>query len=293
MDVLNFTLKNGETVEAIPVKETPDGTLYCFRDCVRLQFPMVMTGKCVLPAEGSADARMIREKYAFTDLNKFLNTYILDLFPDNVRKNMIPAFNKVSDSVGEYLRIPYEKEIFGTNVCGIDDGDDVEQWECMKDNRTLRSAKVEGKIDLYWLRTPYNTDADPNYRDGKLTLDVFTIGANGIPVYEVSCRAHGIRPVFMMRKETQTPRMEINPNWMKKCLCLPAKNFETACKTATGRDDLGFHYDLDGLWIEGDDDKEEITDETLNKIFSDLFGINVTSIHIDDCDLTGVWIVYA
>lgn len=290
MDFLKFKLKNGESVEAIPVKETPYGTLYCFRDCIRLQFPMCMTGRIALPDQGCADARMIYEKYPFTDLNKFLNTYVLDLFPDDIRKKMLPAFHSVSSLTGDCLRIPYEKEIYGRNTCGIDDGDDIEQWECMNDDPELRNAKIAGELDWYWMSTPFNTALEPNLREGD--PDVFVVGANRIPAYEVSCRAHGIRPVFMLMKEKPDNKQEIEPRWMRKCLCMKASEFERLVKIATGRDDLYFHYDMDGLWISGDDEKEEITDDKLCKLLSDLLNINVTSVHIDDCDMTGVWIVY-
>ena len=53
------------------------------------------------------------------------------------------------------------------------------------------------------------------------------------------------------------------------------------------------HCETDGLWYERDEGFPEFSDEDLYLALAQHFGVSVvTSIHIDDCDLVGVWIVY-
>ncbi len=63
-------------------------------------------------------------------MNEILNDEILDgiykKIPKKIRKR------KVDFGDGEYLRLPTEKEIFGVNEYGKEEGEEVEQFECMK-----------------------------------------------------------------------------------------------------------------------------------------------------------------
>ena len=91
----------------------------------------------------------------------------------------------------------------------------------------------------------------------------------------------------------KTEKIVIKPEWKKSCLCLGYEEFEALCEEATGVDDLQFHYDMDGLWIEEYAEKEDEYDlEKVVVALSEALGITITSIHIDDCDMVGVWIVY-
>ena len=88
-------------------------------------------------------------------------------------------------------------------------------------------------------------------------------------------------------------KIAIRPEWKKNCLCLGYEEFEALCIKATSVDDLRFHYDMDGLWIEESAEKEDEYDlEKVIAALTEAMGINITSIHIDDCDMIGVWIVY-
>ena len=90
-----------------------------------------------------------------------------------------------------------------------------------------------------------------------------------------------------------TEKIAIRPEWKKSCLCLGYEEFEALCEEATGVDDLQFHYDMDGLWVEEYTEKENGYDlEKVIEALSEALGITITSIHIDDCDMVGVWIVY-
>ena len=49
-------------------------------------------------------------------------------------------------------------------------------------------------------------------------------------------------------------------------------------------------YCLDGIWYESDTIAD--ADAFVRDKLSEYLGVNVTSIHLDDCDLIGVWIIY-
>ncbi len=53
------------------------------------------------------------------------------------------------------------------------------------------------------------------------------------------------------------------------------------------------HCEMDGLWYERDEGFAEFSDEDLRIALAQHFDVSaVTSVHIDDCDCVGVWIVY-
>lgn len=49
------------------------------------------------------------------------------------------------------------------------------------------------------------------------------------------------------------------------------------------------HYDLDGLWF--DNLKENETDEDVYAYLEKELDVKISSVHIDDCDYVGVWLV--
>ena len=55
---------------------------------------------------------------------------------------------------------------------------------------------------------------------------------------------------------------------------------------------LKAEFAWDGLSIYDPNGKDDYDDEAVNKMLSDHFGVTVTSVHTDDSDLVGVWIVY-
>lgn len=84
-----------------------------------------------------------------------------------------------------------------------------------------------------------------------------------------------------------------DPRWKKNCLFLLPDEIIEVVKRAYNIVDIVAHFDMDGLWFssranyEWDPDDHEICER-----LSEYFDVNVTSIHIDDCDVPGVWIVY-
>ena len=115
-DVIRFKLSDGEKVEMLAVKEESDGMIFCFADCLAKEYSMNEQNT----NEGGWDA---------SDLRKKLNSEILDRFPRKIRKLLLPFEN------GDMLRLPTEKEIFGSNPCGEDEPESVSQWKPMKQRK--------------------------------------------------------------------------------------------------------------------------------------------------------------
>lgn len=134
-DVISFTLLNGEDVEAMAMQKDWDGMIFCTVDCLTEEYPMNWS-------VGS------NSTYSDSDLRDNLNNEILNLFPQDIRKQMVTFAN------GDYLRIPTEKEIFGRNVLSECEGDDVQQWIPMMDthNRIGFRGKKTGIWEFYWLQ---------------------------------------------------------------------------------------------------------------------------------------------
>lgn len=120
-DKFSFSLKNGESVTALAVKEETDGMVFIFEDCLSKAYPMN------------------------DNLMDMLNNELYRLFPDKIRDAM------VSFDGNSMIRIPTEKEIFGVNKYGEKESDDVKQFEPMK-NRRNRIAFRNNEFEWYWLK---------------------------------------------------------------------------------------------------------------------------------------------
>ena len=100
--------------------------------------------------------------------------------------------------------------------------------------------------------------------------------------------------VGMDRFHIAAPIGKIKPEWRRNCLCLGSEDFHALLKEIyPDVKEIVVHYDLDGLWVSSDaDDEWGPNDEELCEKIGGHLGVNVTSMHIDDCDETGIWIVY-
>ena len=76
---------------------------------------------------------------------------------------------------------------------------------------------------------------------------------------------------------------------LKKCIFMPYQNFTRLIKHLIGSD-VDVTYELDGMTISSEN--HEIQNEDVHKELAKYFEVaEVTSIHCDDCDDIGVWIV--
>lgn len=166
-DRIIFTLKSGEKVEAMAVKELINGTVFCAVDYLSKSYPMNRRGG----TRGGYDA---------SDLRKALNGEILDSFPDDIKSHLVPFDN------GDLLTIPSEREMFGENIFAAEDEGDVMQWEPMADRRN-RIALRNGKSEWGWLR---------NVADS--TDFAYCSADGGASAWDAS-DSRGVRPAFILK----------------------------------------------------------------------------------------------
>lgn len=167
-DTVDFTLNDGEEVQALAVKQEDDGMLFVLLDCLADE-------ECM--NEESSN----RGGFIAADLCAKLNGAILDRFPAEIREKMVAFSN------GLLLRLPTEKEIFGKNVYGKDEGDTVQQWEPMKERRyRIAFQGKNGAWEWYWLA---------NQVDGSAARFA-GVGNGGRAACYNASYACGVRPAF-------------------------------------------------------------------------------------------------
>lgn len=169
-DVMAFDLNDGEQFEAMAMKQEDDGMIFCAVDCLTEEQPFKRNGK---NAGG----------YEKSDLREILNTTILHRFPDELVKQMVPFDN------GDLLRVPTEKEIFGSNEWCEDEGDEVTQWEPMKLRRNrIAFQGHNGAWEWYWLMS--------RLRSVHSATDSALVGNGGYANYSGASASYGVRPLF-------------------------------------------------------------------------------------------------
>ncbi|MCR4693216.1 MAG: hypothetical protein K5664_04985 [Firmicutes bacterium] len=78
----------------------------------------------------------------------------------------------------------------------------------------------------------------------------------------------------------------VRENQLKKCIFFLYDEFEEVIK------DFGISTEIDYDGIAFAKGNEDINNEAVYAILSKHFDIDVTSVHCDDCDYIGVWVVY-
>ena len=173
-DIISFTLNDGEIVEALGVKNDPDGMVFCAVDCLAKEYAM--------NAENTN-----KGGYEASDLRKALNNEIIDRFPSDIRERLVPFDN------GDLLRIPTEKEIFGKNEYGEDEPDTVTQWEPMKLRRNRIALQGHNGVwEWYWLQNRLRDVVSAAYF-------ALVDGTGTCYYYGASYPWVGVRPAFKIR----------------------------------------------------------------------------------------------
>lgn len=122
-DTIEFTLSDGEKVEAVAVKEESDGMLFILTHCLKDKQPMPY-----------------KKNYSISDMRGYLNEDILTRFPENIKTNMIPFSN------GDYLRLATGDEIFG-------DDDGSGRFEAMNSVKNrVATLGIDGEIVEWWIQ---------------------------------------------------------------------------------------------------------------------------------------------
>lgn len=89
----------------------------------------------------------------------------------------------------------------------------------------------------------------------------------------------------------------VKANQLKTCIYLSIDEFDSIIKSLFDEDVVSYDYDLDGLvfniYEDEDADGNSITIDTIYSSLANYFDVNqITSIHADDDEYLGVWLVY-
>lgn len=175
-DIIEFTMSNGECVQAMAMKKLNVGALFCFVNCLTEEYSM-------------NDSDTNDGGYLSSKLRTIINSEVISDFPDEIKRYLVKFSN------GDYLRIPTEKEVFGKNKYGMADADDIEQWEPMK-NRNNRISFYGGRdcCGWYWCQ---------NKKAG--CSDCFcSVNTSGLADYICDSVAIGVRPVFILNLKSNS-----------------------------------------------------------------------------------------
>ena len=168
-DVISFELIDGEKMNAMAMKETDNGMIFLSVDCLQNVRRMYERGHEI-------------NGYEHSDLRQWLVTDLINKFPAEIRDHMIPFEN------GDLLRIPTEKEVFGTNEYSREPEPDVEQWEPMKQRRNrIGFQGIEGDWQYWWLR------------DVVSAADFALVDGDGYALHYDASHAYGVRPAFKIK----------------------------------------------------------------------------------------------
>lgn len=161
-DTFTFKMKDGEKVKVRAVKENVNGTiLFIFEDCLKDEYSMKEI------------------------LNDEVLKKIYKRIPKKIRKWFV-AFDN-----GEYLRLPTEKEIFGENKYGEEEGVEVTQFECMKKRKHRIAFQGYGtdKWEWYWLAN----------RNKASAIYFASVDGNGLSTCNGASNSSGVRPLFCIK----------------------------------------------------------------------------------------------
>lgn len=174
-DIIKFKLTDGEKVQAMAVRQTPEGMLFVLVDCLAKEYPMF---------NDIDDMDEEDISYATSDLRKALNGEILDTFPKEIKDRMVAV-----NAEGDMLRIPTECEIFGENVYGQEEIEKIKRWKPMKKKRNrIAFQGKEGAWEWYWLMNRHKDYAS----------DFAFVAGLGDATYYDASGSLGVRPVFLL-----------------------------------------------------------------------------------------------
>lgn len=176
-DIISFDLTTGEKVQAMAVRETPNGMLFMTVDCLKTEYKMF---------ENVSRAEVV--DYEHSDLRQKLNGEILESFPEEIRERMV-GMRVGQTNCFDMLRIPTEREIFGENPYGADEPKSVRRFYGMEErrNRIAWQGSKTGEFEWYWLQNRAEDTASSFAR----------VGSFGFACCSAS-PSLGVRPVFLL-----------------------------------------------------------------------------------------------
>lgn len=173
-DIIKFKLTDGTKVKAIAVQKDAGDMIFCLASCLPGRVSQVNKTST---NKGGYEASYLRQR---------LNNEFLKLFPEDMIDMMVPFEN------GDRLRLPTEKEMFGTNKYGEFEAQHVKQWKPMKKrgNCLIFNDADDEQPQWYWLMNRYR----------KSTAHFLSVDSRGYTnYYEASSCCCWIRPVFKLR----------------------------------------------------------------------------------------------
>ena len=186
-DIIEFKLTDGEKVQAMAVKQTPEGMLFVLVDCLAKEYPMF---------NDIDDMDEEDISYATSDLRKALNGEILDRFPKEIKDRMVAV-----NAEGDMLRIPTECEIFGENVYGQEESKLTKRWKPMKKKRNrIAFQGKEGAWEWYWLMN--------RHKDYVSASNFAYVNSCGNAYSNTASYSIGVRPVFLLKSRPLVGRVE-------------------------------------------------------------------------------------
>ena len=177
-DIISFDLTTGEKVQAMAVRETPNGMLFMTVDCLKTEYKMF---------ENVSRAEVV--DYEHSDLRQKLNGEILESFPEEIRERMV-GMRVGQTNCFDMLRIPTEREIFGENPYGADEPKSVRRFYGMEErrNRIAWQGSKTGEFEWYWLQNRAEDTAS----------DFARVDYTGYADCYYASSSLGVRPVFLL-----------------------------------------------------------------------------------------------
>ena len=177
-DIISFDLTTGEKVQAMAVRETPNGMLFMTVDCLKTEYKMF---------ENVSRAEVV--DYEHSDLRRKLNEEIFETFPEEIKGRMV-GMRIGETNRFDMLRIPTEREIFGENPYGADEPKSVRRFYGMEErrNRIAWQGSKTGEFEWYWLQNRAENTAS----------DFAFVHGNGNADYLNASYSNGVRPVFLL-----------------------------------------------------------------------------------------------
>ena len=174
-DIISFDLTTGESVQAMAVRETPNGMLFMTVDCLKTEYKMFENGEVT--------------DYEHSDLRRKLNEDILESFPEEIRERMV-GMRVGQTNCFDMRRIPTEREIFGENPYGVDEPKSVRRFYGMEErrNRIAWQGSKTGEFEWYWLQNKVEDSAS-------YFANVLSAGG---AAYSYASYSRGVRPVFLL-----------------------------------------------------------------------------------------------